>query len=102
MVLWFSYARANLRKAELRTLRKEVMFDLVIQITHPPIDHTGTAANVHGMNRRVLRPRAMFVRIHRWQVGVAHREVRENVGAGDLVVEQVGADRERDGVSLRT
>ena len=51
------HTRRDLRMAELRHAREQVMFNLEIQVTHPKVDEVeGSGIHVHGVDCSIANP----------------------------------------------
>jgi len=79
------------RVTELRHAGEQVVFDLVVQIRHPPVDPE-CRFEVHRVFSRVAHPVDVFFRFQDGEMRVAHREVGEDISGSYPGVSDVEQD----------
>lgn len=73
----------------LRHGREQVVFDLEVEISHPPVAQPA-GGDVDGVDGAVLEPVSVLVLLSDGQMGVREGEVEEDVGAAGAGGEEVG------------
>lgn len=78
----------DLREAVLGHGGEEVVFDLEIEIGHPPV-YEGVVADIHRVVASISYPVDMHVLWYHRKVGVRHSKVRENIGCTYPNIEKI-------------
>mmetsp|Transcript_15241 Transcript_15241/g.20123 ORF Transcript_15241/g.20123 Transcript_15241/m.20123 type:complete len:203 (-) Transcript_15241:620-1228(-) len=104
MLLKYSaYTRRNFRVAELRHRREQVVLNLKVEETHPPVAPPALV-NIHSVESCIAHPVNLFIVFwYNRKMGVADSKVQEDVGTSHPHIEQVaskGSTHREDGAQV--